>query len=37
MPVVTINGVNMFKINSKYNSNYVLFPFPGTYHTDGSL
>lgn len=35
--VVTINGVNMFKITSKRNSNYVLFPYPGTYHTDGTL
>ena len=36
--VVTINGVNMFKITSKHNSNYVLFPFPGEYsYSDGIL
>lgn len=36
--VTTVNGVNMFKLTSKHNSNYVLFPFPGEYrHSDGKF
>lgn len=33
----TVDGVYMYKIISKYNSNYVLFPYPGYYQSDGTF